>query len=203
MRHYSALELSAERIVSERDWLRVSYVLSRNYGNYPGQYMTDWRVPSAHFGPLYISPEQQVNAEGLLPNDRTHLLKAFGSRSIGSRLQAGASLVAASGTPLSEYGAISIGLPFKGFASGRGTAGRTPWLWDGGIRVSADLPSRAARSRLLFDVEHIGGSVGVDYEQQHYSCLNGQQQSCPNASYGRVTRYSPPLTARVGFEWGF
>jgi len=203
IRRYTALELDAERAVSDRDWIRVSYVLSRNYGNYPGQYMSDWRVPSAHFGPLYIFPEQQVNAEGLLPNDRKHLLKAYGSRPFGSRLVLGASFVAASGTPLSEYGAVPAGLPFKAFASQRGTAGRTPWLWDGGVRVAADVPARALNPRVLLDLEHIGGSVAVDYEQLHYSCLSGQTQSCPSTAYKRVTRYSPPLTARLGFELGF
>jgi hypothetical protein len=209
-RHYHALEFTLERSAGFRSpWVRLSYVLSRTHGNYPGLYGSDWRLDFAHFGPLYFVPEQQLNGTGLLPNDRTHVLKLFGSQQVGSRLALGASFLFASGTPLSEYGALpGLPPPFRGLASPRGTSGRTPAIWDAGIRAAYELPSpwrSGARTRLLLDLEHIGSPrKPVDYDQIRFTCLdNAGNQSCPNAGYGRVIQNQPPMTARIGVEAGF
>jgi hypothetical protein len=62
-----------------------------------------------------------------------------------------------------------------------------------------------ARTRLLVDLEHVGSErKPVDYDQVRFSCIDGEgNQSCPNAGYGRVTQYQPPMTARLGMEASF
>jgi carboxypeptidase family protein len=209
-RAYHALEFTLERTPAERSpWLRLSYVLSRTYGNYPGLYGSDWRLDFAHFGPLYFVPEQQLNGTGLLPNDRTHLLKLFGAQRFGSHLVLGALFLLASGTPRSEYGAIpGFPPPFRGLVRQRGTAGRTPTIWDLGLRASYEVPvllRSGARTRLLIDLEHVGSPrKAVDYDQIRFTCLDSAgNQACPNAGYGRVIQYQPPMTARLGLEAGF
>jgi hypothetical protein len=209
-RIYHALEVTLERAAGPRSpWVRLSYVLSRTYGNYPGLYGSDWRLDFAHFGPMYLVPEQQQNGTGLLPNDRTHVLKLFGSQQVGSRLVFGASFLLASGTPRSEYGAVpGFPPPFRGLTRQRGTAGRTPTIWDLGLRAAYDVPVRlgsAGGARLLVDLEHIGSPrTPVDYDQIRFTCLDsGGNQACPNAGYGRVIQYQPPMTARIGLEAGF
>ena len=208
-RNYHALEMTLERTAGPRSpWLRLSYVLSRTHGNYPGLYGSDWRLDFAHFGPMYSVADQQRNGTGLLPNDRTHILKLFGSQQIGSRLALGASFFFASGTPLSEYGAVpGLPPPFRGLARPRGTSGRTPAIWDLGMRAAYSLPSpwrSGARTRLLLDLEHIASPRDpVDYDQIRFTCIDAGNQSCPNAGYGRVIQYQPPMTARVGVEVGF
>jgi hypothetical protein len=157
---------------------------------------------------MYVLPVQQLHGTGLLPNDRTHVLKFFGSQQIGSSLVIGASLLLASGTPISEYGAVPIPPPFRGLVGERGTAGRTPSIWDLGIRTSYDLPvglRRGMRTRLLVDLEHVGSPrKAVDYDQIRFTCLDSEGgQSCPNSSYGSVIYYQPPMTARIGIETGF
>lgn len=206
-REYHALEVTAERRGNRPPWWRVSYVLSRNRGNYPGLYLSDWRIAVPHTGPGYFFPQQHVNGEGLLPNDRTHVVKAFGAMALGPAM-VGASLLLASGTPLSEYGAIAPPPPFRGFVRPRGTAGRTPTIWDLGVRVSYDAPRVAAgrlRPRVILDVQHVGSPRRpVDYDQIHFTCLDtGGDQSCPNPGYGSVTQYQPPMTARLGMtvDW--
>jgi len=87
-----------------------------------GQKGSDWQLGFTNYGPLYFTPEQQVNRTGLLPNDRTHVLKAFGAHQLPFGLNVGASLLVASDTPLSDYGRISISPPFRGLASQRGSA---------------------------------------------------------------------------------
>jgi carboxypeptidase family protein/TonB-dependent receptor-like protein len=209
-RTYQALEFSLERAAGPRSpWVKVSYVLSRTYGNYPGLYGSDWRLDFAHFGPMYFVPEQQLNGTGLLPNDRTHLLKLFGSQRFGSHLVLGASFLLASGTPRSEYGAIpGFPPPFRGLSRQRGTVGRTPTIWDLGIRGSYEVPvplGSGTRARLLVDIEHVGSpQTPVDYDQIRFTCLDSSgNQACPNAGYGRVIQYQPPMTARIGLEAGF
>jgi hypothetical protein len=209
-RTYHALELTLERAAGPHSpWLRLSYVLSRTHGNYPGLYGSDWRLDFAHFGPLYFVPEQHLNATGLLPNDRTHVLKLFGSQQVVSGLTLGTTLLVASGTPLSEYGAIpGLPPPFRGLVRPRGTSGRTPTIWDLGLRAAYDLPSpwqSGVRTRILLDLEHVGSPrKPVDYDQIRFTCLDsGGDQSCPNAGYGRVIHYQPPMTARIGIEAGF
>lgn len=202
-RNYNALEATLERSGTGPLWFRVSYVLSRTRGNYPGLYGSDWRLGFTNSGPMYILPEQQVSGDGLLPNDRTHVLKAFGGHEFSFGLNAGASLMVASGTPLSEYGAIVIPPPFRGFASPRGTSGRTPAIWDLGIRLSYRLPlgrPSALGARVLLDVQHLGSPRKVvDVDQWHYTCLDGNGgQSCPNANYGQVNQHQPPMMARLG-----
>jgi len=78
-------------------------------------------------------PEMLVNATGLLPNDRTHVFKLFGSYATRFGLTLGASFIAESGIPLSEHGGSSIGYPLN-FVTERGSNGRTPALWDLGLR---------------------------------------------------------------------
>jgi hypothetical protein len=157
---------------------------------------------------LYTVPEQHLNATGLLPNDRTHVLKLFGSQELVTGLGLGATFLLASGTPLSEYGAIALPPPFRGLVRPRGTSGRTPTIWDLGLRLAYELPSPGGanvRTRFLLDLEHIGSPrKAVDYDQIRFTCLGSAgEQSCPNAGYGRVLHYQPPMTARIGIEAGF
>lgn len=209
-RTYHALELTVERAPGTGSpWLRLSYVLSRTRGNYPGLYGSDWRLDFAHFGPLYASPDQHRNATGLLPNDRTHVLKLFGAQHIGRGLVLGATFLLASGTPLSEYGAVpGLPPPFRALTRARGTSGRTPTIWDLGIRATYDLPTAfpgGTQTRLLLDLEHVGSPrKAVDYDQIRFTCLDSAgNQGCPNAGYGRVIHYQPPMTARLGVEARF
>jgi hypothetical protein len=210
LRSYHALELTLERAAGPHSpWVRLSYVLSRTHGNYPGLYGSDWRLDFAHFGPLYSSPAQYLNSTGRLPNDRPHVFKVFGAQSLGSRFTLGASFLLASGTPLSEYGAIpGFAPPYRGLSRQRGTVGRTPTIWDLGLRVAYVMPvafQSASQIRLLLDVEHVGSPrKAVDYEQVRFTCLDSNgMQSCPNASYGRVIQYQPPMTTRIGVEAEF
>jgi hypothetical protein len=211
-RQYDALELTLERTDRGPTRYYLSYVLSRTRGNYTGLYITDWApdfpAPSTS-GPNYGFPSQHVGGTGLLPNDRTHLIKAHGSHQFPFGLGVGLSLLIASGTPRAEYGAIpEYPLPYRGLASPRGTVGRTPAIWNLGLRAAYEFgfPNIAAvRTSLLLDLQHLGSARRpVAYEQLHYTCLDGNgNQACPNAAYGSVTQFQPPLTARLGFVMGF
>lgn len=200
-RRYTALELTLEPFGRTAFPFLVSYVLSRNYGNYTGLFSTDVSAPAPNFGPQGDFPEQLDNGTGLLPNDRTHVLKLFGSYRFDFGLAAGASLLWASGTPLSEYGGIPAGAPYWSFVQPRGSLGRTPALWDLNLRLAYDLPAIGrGRPRALLDLLHVGSpNRAVTFDQVHYTGVdsNGNQTGA-NATYGQVTHYQPPMDARLG-----
>jgi hypothetical protein len=201
---YSALVLFAERSTPGPLYVLASYVLSRNVGNYTGLYASDFPIAWPNSGPQYDFPGLMTNAYGLLPNDRTHVAKAAASYRFGAGVTLGGFLTVASGTPLSEYGTSAYGTFYKTFVRPRGSAGRTPAIWSLDLHASYELPvarDGRVRPRLLLDVFNVGSPRrALLYEQRHY-LDNAQTQVNPN--YGAVTRYQPPMSARVGMVVDF
>lgn len=202
---YLALELTAQKLDASPLSYTLSYVLSRHHGNYVGLYDQDAGVGNPHGGSNFSNPAELQNAEGLLPNDRTHVLKAFGSYRFGSRLTAGSYLTLQSGTPLNYLGANPIYSYDFVFLRPRGTAGRTPWIWDLNLHLSYDLRPTAAplSARIVLDAFHVfSGKRPVRVEQKAFLGVdpNTGQQRTPNPLYGKTLLRQPPMTLRVGLE---
>lgn len=206
-REYTALVLVLERAGAPRLNYMVSYVLSRNRGNYSGLFNSDagFAGPGNHFS-LQLA-EQAENSTGLLPNDRPHVFKLFASYRFDFGLTAGTFFTAQSGTPLNELGATF--LPFRpSFLVERGSAGRTPAIWDLNFRLSFDLGSAGTLptpGRLILDVRHLGSPQKiVRLDQVRYLAVDESgDQGSPNPSYGEAIAYQPPISVRLGFEVGF
>lgn len=207
-RTYAGAELTLRTPHDANPWVFASYVLSRNEGNYPGLFNSDFeiRLPNANKSFDYV--ENLVNADGRLPNDRTHVVKVSGSYRFGFDLTVGAFILWQSGTPLSEFGGSKAGGFNYNFLRQRGTAGTTSSIWDVNLRLAYDLPDnilQGIRTRLIADLFHIGSSrKPVDYEQIHYFNVdeNGNQID-PNPLYGEATTFQPPMSLRFGLEVGF
>jgi hypothetical protein len=201
-RDYTALELTLERSGGPLTFL-ASYVLSRNRGNYTGLFATDAQQMGANSGPQFDFPEQTVNATGLLPNDRTHVLKFLGSYRFRMGLTVGTSALLASGTPLNEYGTSPFS-PYWTFVVPRGTAGRTPATWNVDLRFAYDVPlarGSRLRPRVQLDVFNVGNQRRpVLYDRVHYTTPD---QSGVNPNYGSVSQYQAPLSARLGMVINF
>lgn len=192
-RNYRAMELTLRSDERSSVAMLLSYTLSRTRGNYTGLYATDADLPAPHSGPQFDTPEQLINGSGLLPNDRTHQFRAVASRRFGGRLGAGAVLWWASGTPTSELGPIP-GSGYLGFLSPRGSAGRTPAIWDLDLRLTWDLLTRGrTRSTLLLDIQHLPNSRTAVEEQQQAALT----------TFGKPTAYQPPRRVRAGLRVEF
>ncbi len=170
-RDYTALELTFQKPRGKFNFL-ASYILSRNYGNYPGVFDSDIIYPEANMGNLNL-PIQLVNATGLLPNDRTHVFKFFGSYSFSFGLSVGTSFILQSGTPVNEYGPVPpVDASNNTFHVKRGSVGRTPTIWDWNIRLSYDmglLTQTFTRFKLLADIFHVfGPREAVLLQQRKY-----------------------------------
>jgi len=209
IRRYTALELTLGT-TRQRYNLGTSYVLSRSYGNYVGVYNTDQNVSNANTGPAFTTPLLLKDAEGLLPNDRTHVFKLFGSYATSWGLGAGAFFTWQSGTPLSEFGLLNYFYMIHQVP--RGTAGRTASIWDLNLRFSYDLVPRSAgrkfSSRLLLDVFHfLSEKTPVNFDQTHYFGVDANGDPNPaagtNPFYLQPTAWQPPMVIRMGIETGF
>jgi len=207
-RLYSAIEFSLEKTGGGNFNFIASYVLSRNYGNYMGLFNSDFNYPFPNSNGSFDILETLANGTGLLPNDRPHVFKFSGSYRFDFGLTAGTWIIWQSGTPLNEFGGSTSGPPWYVFLRQRGTAGRTPPIFDLNLRLTYDL-TRLTHTRwqpkLIADIFHIGSRRRpVDVEQVHY--FNQDQtgnQMNPNPIYSLATRYHPPVSMRLGIEVDF
>jgi hypothetical protein len=214
-REYASLELTLEQNDPTGLSLQVSYVLSRNYGNYEGLSeitFSGWTMggmemwPNGNLG--FDSPEMMKNSTGLLPDDRTHAFKFSCSYPFSIGLTVGASGYWTSGTPLNDLGTTSIsdgGWPV--FLQPRGSAGRTPAIWDANLRFVYDLAGDLNTSwhpRVILDVLHIfSQKKAVDFDQMHYWGSDTSDPNALNATFNQPIAFQPPMSARLGMELNF
>jgi hypothetical protein len=207
-REYKAVQLKAEKPFDGQTGFLISYVWSKTFGNYPGLFNSDYNYAFPNTNGSYDLLETMVNATGLLPNDRTHVFKFFGSCRIIKNLCAGASVLWQTGTPLSELGGSEMGPPYNRFIGDRGSRGRTPTLFDFNLRLAYAFNNLAGldmKPRLILDLFHIASRrTPVNFEQIHYYNLdeNGNNIN-PNPLYGLASRFQPPMTMRLGMEVNF
>ena len=198
-REYTALELGAQRAGASAVDYGVSYVLSETYGNYPGVFDSDDGTDlAANFTPQFEDTLSLRNGTGLLPNDRTHSLKAYAVWRARPDLSVGATGIWQSGTPLSEmatnpelgYGHV--------FLATRGTKGRTPSIVDVNLRVTYEPVIRSTYSpRIILDVFHVASrrrAVEIDQFRE----LGG----AANPNYGKPLQYQSPMAIRLGVTLG-
>ena len=219
-RDYTALELTFERVGARDLNFQLSYVLSRAHGNYVGQFDQGFAWPGFPFGLGVV--EQGVNSRGLLPNDRTHVLKLFGSYRFDFGFTMGTFFSLQSGTPLNEFGASTI--VFRPlYLVPRSSVQRTPTVWDLNLRLAYDLTRvPPLRGRIILDLLHIGNPRTTVYKDQtRFSAtlpfdLAGLPQdaqgrwqeleaiqTAPNPNFGGALVNQAPMTVRLGLEVGF
>jgi hypothetical protein len=198
-RDYVAMELTLGLLGWRGLDASASYVLSRTSGNYPGLYDSDARLLFPHENSIYEREIQMPDNDGPLPNDRPHVFKVFGSYTFQSGLAIGTFFTVQTGTPISRYETFAFAFRSR-FLSPRGSEGRNPTLWDMNLRVVYPFAlSQGIRVKLVGDLLHLGNPQTAVLQDQ-VAILPG---GTPNASYGKVLRYQPPRTARVGLELGF
>jgi hypothetical protein len=207
-REYTALELTLQGRAGPRLSYLASYVWSKTTGNYPGLFNSDFGYLGPNANGSFDVPEALENGDGRLPNDRPNVFKLSGSYAFSFGLTAGTAFFWGSGTPLSEFGGTTWGSPFYGFITQRGTAGRTPSIFDWSVRLSYDLPlqlGKSGRIKLIVDGFHLfSQKTPVQYEQVHYYSLDANgNQTDPNPLYGQPLKFLPPTSFRFGLQFDF
>ncbi|PNS08032.1 TonB-dependent receptor [Solilutibacter silvestris] len=232
-RTYHALDLFAEHAFFNKWYGKVEYTFSKNIGNTEGQLASDLDIGAG--GQVDVSrtqdwdlPQLMVGAYGLLPNDRTHQLKAFGYYQFTSQWRAGGSMMFASGRPRSctsfyptadkglyngSYyyfcGLAGSGTPVgsTGYAppsadyryAPRGTYGRSPNSFQLNLNV-AYIPSWAA-GKLTLQADLLNALNRQNAGSYNYRYSANRTQA--SQTYGQELNYAAPrylrLTARYDF----
>jgi hypothetical protein len=207
-RHYSALVFTLEKPAGRLNFL-ASYTLSRTSGNYQGLY--DYR---RDFVPAFPNtttdfdfPEQYPNSSGLLPNDRTHMVKLAGSYRVNGNLTVGTFVSWGSGTPRDELGATPIGNGIYAYLQPRGSVGRNPSLFDINLRLTYVLPAwgMGVRPKLLLDLFHLTNArTTLRNDDVHFLALDANgNQTLVNPNYNQPRSFAPPMSARLGITVDF
>nr|WP_314861685.1 TonB-dependent receptor [uncultured Undibacterium sp.] len=218
-RKYAAIDMFAEHPFSNSWYGKFNYTWSRSKGNMEGQTNSDTGQLDVAVTANWDFPEFMTFANGVLPNDRTHQVKAFGFYELNSEWNIAANLLLQSGRPktcrgtdlVSEHGEnpnYPIGAVWGGpgygsaysFCDGkpapRGSLGRMP------TEKRLDLS-------LTYKPYQLQGMVfGVDV----FNVLNDQSALTRNESYGNssgrlgstyggVRQYADPLTVKLRVEY--
>jgi hypothetical protein len=213
VREYRALQLVFQKRLRDNWQLAGSYVYSRLEGNYGGTISEDTRFIHAAL------PDSTANTSGLLPNDRTHQAKLYGSYQWSFGLTSGLVAQYLSGTPISKRGTFSR-RPFfssgQRFITPRGSAGRTPDLFTLDLHLGYPLRIGNALSVSLFGdlfnatdaqravaVEEIWTFARADRTEDPNECGGpgtGPGTACPqgNPNWGEPLTFQDPRTLRLG-----
>ena len=214
-RTYAALDLFAEHPLRNGWYGKVNYTLSRNKGNTEGQVRSDNGQVDVSATAVWDYPELMVGANGLLPNDRKHQLKAYGFYQITNKLTVGGNLLVASGRPRSCIGTNpdtgdSPGYENQEFycfgatseqnvPTPRGTLGRLGW--DTRLDLNASYAPDAIKG-LLFkvDVFNVFNRQTVQNVSEAYN--NGTQIA---STYEAPLSATAPRSARftVSYDYKF
>ena len=188
-----------------RTQYRASYVFSRSWGNYPGLFSSDAGVANPGMATTFYAPWQAENSTGYLPNDRTHVFKLSGAWASTFGVDVGSFVTVESGAPINEFATGPFGGYFPSFVVQRGTAGRTPTLWNVDLRFGYALPITRGRWKVQMDLLHVGNPRDVTVvDETHYTTTDANgNPATPNPNYKQPTAYQPPMAARLGIEVSF
>jgi outer membrane receptor protein involved in Fe transport len=220
-REYEAFEFTVNKRFSNNWQAFFSYVNSENIGNYGGLFRQDNGQLDPNITSLFDLPSLLAGAYGLLPNDREHQVKLYGSYVWPFKLVTGFSGQFLSGTPISKLGAHDIYGNNERFVVPRGSAGRTDDVWsiDSHIEYPVSFGD-AVDLRLIADVFNITDESKASTVDQTWTFQRlrattnpnecggpgtGAGTSCPNGNplWGTPTAYQTPRTIRLGLKASF
>jgi len=201
-RNYEALEVHASKRFDGRSQLFASYVWSRLHGNYEGLHLESDGV-DGHLGTTYDVADVLVNADGLLPGDRRHQVKLYGSHAIpGARgLTAGIGAHYYSGRPVSAFGYSQIYGGNIYALTPRGSLGRTAPEYQADVHLAYPVAVRRVEVSLILDVFNLfdrQSAIAVDerYNLESDPVCAGVPQALCNGDGGITTK--PGTTHAIG-----
>ena len=201
-RLYKAIDLFIEHPLRNGWYGKLNYTWSRNEGNTEGQVRSDNGQADVAVTSVWDYPELMKGADGLLPNDRTHQIKAYGFFEVTGEWGVGANLLLASGRPRSclgyEPNPGATGSPgyrnqtyyclgtdrTKNVLYTRGSLGNLPW--DNRLDMNISYKPRAVKGlQLKMDIFNVFDQQTVQNVIEGYNVRSG----------GRVASdYETPLS---------
>jgi len=215
-RKYYAVDLFLEHPYRNGWYGKINYTWSRNTGNTEGQTASDFNTAQGDISTTqtWDNPEVMKYANGLLPNNRTHQIKAFGFYELTPEWTVGANLLLASGRPRS---CVSRSADPKGYistaytvhtcfgntfatnvASPRGTVGNLEWDRQLDLNLTYK-PQLLKGLALKVDVFNVFNAQTIQKVSEEYMNRAGTITS----TYERVLSYSAPRFAKLTAEYNY
>jgi hypothetical protein len=206
-RKYYALDTYLEHQFNQNWYGKVQYVFSRSYGNSEGMLKSDIGQLDPSVTQDWDFPELMVGSNGPLPNDRRHVIKAYGYFQMTPEWMFGANSTIASGRPRNCLGVgpndpFGYGSSFfycEGKPAPRGSQGRLPWTWQ--LDLSAQYTPAFAGYKLAFTAD-----IFNVFSQQRTLSVYEQFQTGSggaNPQYLRTISYQTPRYVRLGARYDF
>jgi hypothetical protein len=217
-RLYKALDLGLEHAFDGKWWAKVNYTWSRNNGNAEGQLLSDIGQGDVATTQAYDFPEFSVNADGLLPNNRTHQLKAFGYYQLTEEFGIGGNTIFATGRPKNCIGNAPVATPssspyvlggpvttYSGYGSAyffcagqpspRGSRGTLPstLTFDMNLKYK---PAALPGVTFKVDVFNVFNRQVAESIEERYNSGTGLR-----STYGTVLSYSSPRYVKLGIAY--
>lgn len=193
-RRYIGLDLFLEHPFDGKWFGRIDYTISHNYGNDEGQLDSDLGQQDVSQTVLYDHAELMAYGGGNLPNDRRHVIKAYGFYQMTPEWRVGATLIAQTGRPKSCLGyyqgadSEAYNPPGAPNADGTGTTQSGQEFWDTYLNYGpyyhycgGEPTQRGALGRLPTDVQlalNVGyapsWAPGLTFKMDVFNVLNKQ-----------------------------
>lgn len=216
-RKYYAVDLFLEHPYKNGWYGKINYTWSRNTGNTEGQTASDFNTAQGDISTTqtWDNPEVMRYANGLLPNNRTHQIKAFGFYDLTPEWTVGANLLLASGRPRScvsraagsNYGGISTAYTVhycfganaaSNVPSPRGTVGNLEW--DRQLDLNLTYKPQAIKGLALkVDVFNVFNAQTIQKVSEEYMNRSGNV----SPTYERVISYSSPRFVKLTAEYNY
>ena len=224
-RRYYALDTFIEHPFDGKWYGKLEYTFSRSYGNAEGQTKSDIGQADVSTTQDWDNPYIMVGANGPLPNDRTHQVKAYGYYQITPEWQVGARATIQSGRPKNCLGywgngdgtttdIIGYGSSYEfceGVFAPRGSKGRYPWTEQLDLNVAYRPAFADHKLAFTIDVFNVFDSNKITsaYEQAEIAergrnPVTGQLDPVPyDPAYQMPISYMTPRYVRFGITYDF
>ena len=213
-RSYKGMQLDITKALSNNWQGMASYIYSRLEGNYDGEYApftnagADPNISAAYDYYDFFTNGRDLKVitnQGVLSNDRRHLLKASGTYNTPSKLSVGISAYWRSGTPITRYGYSDAYRRYEFFLTPRGAEGRTPSNYDADVHLGYPIAVRNSKVNVLLDVFNILNTQRAVLLDQRYSFQESDNflAHSANPDYLKPIVRTPALSARLGVRWTF
>ncbi|TCV92436.1 TonB-dependent receptor-like protein [Luteibacter rhizovicinus] len=208
-RKYYALDMYLEHPFDGKWQGRVDYTFSKSYGNTEGQVKSDIGQNDISKTQDWDAAALMVHSNGLLANDRTHQLKAYGSYALTDEWMFSGALRITSGSPRSclgyfgptEADPIGYGSSYHSCAGKLYAPGdqRLPWIKQLDLSVTyrpSFADHKLAFGLSVFNVTNERKPTLVDstYEDDRYTVSN---------TYGAGLYFQTPRYARLTATYDF
>lgn len=209
-RKYYALDLFVEHPFDGTWQARVDYTWSRSYGNTEGQVLSTIGQDDVSKTQDWDTAALMANSNGVLSNDRTHQLKAYGAYQISPEWMVSGALRVMSGAPkaclgyfgTNEADPSGYGSRYRwcaGQTTALGSNGRLPWqeIVDVGVTYRpAFADKKLAFTFNIFNLLNQRRATGTDatYETGRYTVSN---------SYGVPLYQTTPRYGRLAVTYDF